>query len=103
LKLPKKISIKEVVSSRYPEGERPTSWEERRAGLEVVKSEEGEIFNLYSNGGQSSPHPGWELLLVERVEHAPNSSDSGKSSVPAYTWTLYALKPGFESSQQAQA
>ena len=99
--LPKKISVKEVVSSRYEVGQRPTSWDDRRSGLEVVKTEQGEVVNLYSNGGQSSPHAGWELLLIERLDHSLESEKT--SSVPAYTWTLYGLKPGIESSQQAQA
>lgn len=104
MKLPKKISIKEVVSSRYEVGQRPTSWDKRRAGLEVVKTEEGEVINLYSNGGQSSPHPGWELLLMKNVDYTAVAEQSENApSISAYTWTLYAVKAGVSSSQQAQA
>lgn len=116
MKLPYRIVVQEVVSSRYEPGQRPTSWDRRRSGLEVIKTELGEVFTLFSNGGQSTPHPGWELLLITRIEEpAALSSDAAKSvpaqigaqqgaaTLPAYSWTLYGIRPGVPSSLQAQA
>ena len=75
----KVIAVSKVVSSRYEPGTRPVSWDERVTGEEVVVSDEGDEITLVSNGGQSSPAPGWLLLL----EQQDNSS---------YSWTLYGLK-----------
>jgi hypothetical protein len=112
LKLPERIVVQEVVSSRYSPGQRPTSWDKRHSGLEVIKTESGQVLTLFSNGGQSSPHPGWELLLIEMVEDAPalasgkkssSGSQQGGATLPAYSWTLYGLRPGSRSDMQAQA
>jgi hypothetical protein len=83
LKLPRRVKVREIVAGRYPPGERPVSWDERRAGTDEVVTEDGERLLLFDSGGQSTPAPGWELLLRKP---APNHSG-------AVTWTLYGLGP----------
>lgn len=89
MSLPRRIRVSEVLSSRYQPGARPVSWDERTIGLEQVKTEVGESLNLYSNGGQSSPDIGWELLLTEELQLAAPEPSLQK----AYSWTLYGIKP----------
>lgn len=88
MSLPKRIKVENVLSSRYGEGERPISWDDRFAGVEEVQTQDGEALVLFSNGGQSSPAKGWEILLTEEVEIT-----SDKASKKAYSWTLYGLAP----------
>jgi len=83
---PKRVLVFEVLSSRYAPGKRPTSWDERFAGVEKIKTSSGEIITLYSNGGQSSPAPGWELLLMDNVSNLKNTK-------AASLWTLYGIQP----------
>ena len=83
--LPRRITVKSVISSRYEPGERPSNWGEREEGIEVITTEDSEnkgseTLSIFSNGGQSSPAPGWEILLNKAIDDA-------------FTWTLYALKP----------
>lgn len=88
-----------VVRARYSAGSRPLSWDERKDGLEIVRTVDGEEVVLFSSGQQSSPAPGWELLLTKPHdrETASRSSSDGSdalasgSSAPAYEWTLYGL------------
>jgi len=91
--LPRRIRVAEVISSRYSAGQRPVSWDDRRGGVECVISDQGEKINLYSNGGQSSPAIGWEILLTERIdENAEMSFPKGvESSIWPVTWTLYGI------------
>lgn len=84
VKLPRRVVVADVVSSRYPAGTRPTSWDARRPGLDKIKTESGEHIELFSSGGQSTPKAGWELLLME--QHS-------QSGVHGVTWTLYGIKP----------
>ena len=81
-KLPRRIKISKVTKSRYEPGKRPLSWDNRQEGIEKVISTSGEELTLYSNGGQSSPAAGWELLLTEEKPH---------DGIPALTCTLYAI------------
>ncbi|MEY4667567.1 MAG: hypothetical protein RL518_266 [Pseudomonadota bacterium] len=79
-----KVSVVDVVSSRYggtEDGERPLVWEERREGLDVVRIEGGETIALQSSAMQSTPKPGWTLVLT------------GGSHSTGYTWTLYGITP----------
>lgn len=77
-----------MLSSRYEPGKRPTSWDERRAGVEEIETDTGERVLLFSNGGQSSPAVGWELLLTQTHQEAtPNASAS------VLEWTLYGIAP----------
>lgn len=57
------------------------SWDERVDGFDVVKTEDGSELTLLSSGAQSTPAPGWELLLTDRT-------DGGE-----YRWTLYGIRP----------
>lgn len=82
-KFPKKIKVKSVLKSRYQPGYRPVSWDDRVDGIEKVVTEAGEELDLYSNGGQSSPAPGWELMLTKENPVSESSS--------AIAWTLYGI------------
>lgn len=76
---PLKVSVCKLVSSRYPTHQRPESWDERRAGVDVVETLDGKVLKLWSDGQQSPPKEGWELMITE---NAPDG---------AYRWTLYGL------------
>jgi hypothetical protein len=95
LKLPTRIVVKEVLTCRYSPGQRPDSWDARRTGLEVIKTDKDEMLTLLSKGGQSSPDVGWELLLNEQVEELEKikiEKLDDDASLPAYGWTLYGVK-----------
>ncbi len=81
--LPRKVSIGEILSSRYPDHKRPQTWDDRTSGRDVVLTLEGERIELQSDGGQSPPKPGWVLMLTEKTDDAS----------PTFRWTLYGL-PG---------
>jgi hypothetical protein len=91
LNLHAKAQVAEVLSSRYdsalqsPEekrvGYRPAAWDERREGLDVVRTTSGEALRLFSNGAQSVPKPGWVIVVT------------GGSFESGYTWTLYGIPP----------
>lgn len=76
-----KVCVSEVVSSRYGSkgGERPQSWDERREGVDVIRALGGETIKLQSSPMQSTPKPGWIIVLTGGSEHE------------GYTWTLYGL------------
>jgi len=76
------VSIAKVLESRYPNHERPLSWDARIAGYDRVITTDGEQITLLSNGQQSTPEVGWKLMLTEE-----NMIDA----VRAYSWTLYGL------------
>ena len=76
------VSVKSVVSSRYPSGRRPLQWDERKEGIDVIRTTSGEELKLLSDGQQSPPEPGWTLMLT------------GGSAAAGYHWTLYGLPQG---------
>ena len=81
--LPRRVIVQEVLEARYEPGERPSSWDARGPGVETVRTRDGELVKLLSNGGQSSPASGWELLLTK---------ESANGAEPAaYEWTLYGI------------
>ncbi len=80
--LPRRVQVETVVESRYHPGSRPVSWDSRREGEEKILTAGGEVVTLYSSGGQSSPAPGWEILLTKI--HPDTSS-------PAFEWTLFGI------------
>lgn len=77
--LPKSILVKEVVTSRYPSGQRPENWDQRIAGIDTVIASDGNSYNLLSDGQQSPPEQGWQIILRD------GDNRSG------YHWTLYGL------------
>ena len=80
LKLPAKVCVAELVSSRYPAHIRPASWAGRRAGIDQIRSVEGNFsIKLASDGGQAPPQPGCTLMLT------------GGDPQSGYRWTLYGL------------
>ena len=81
--LPRRVTVKEVISGRYPAGERPYSWDQRYAAAETVVTVDDEELVLISNGGQSTPSSGWELLLTEEV-----MTEDGQKGI---AWTLFGL------------
>ncbi len=81
--LPRRIRVKETLSGRYEAGSRPVSWDDRRSGVEKIIADNGETITLYSNGGQSTPAPGWELLLTKEA------NDVGEAH--AVHWTVYGM------------
>ena len=79
VKLPVRIRVQEIISSRYPGHKRPESWDSRKAGVDVIRSEEGKTLRLLSDGQQSPPQPSWELIISD------GDAESG------YKWTLYGV------------
>ena len=79
MKLPMRVRVKELVKSRYQTIEKPKNWDERVAGCDMIRTEEGLSLNLLSDGGQNPPKPGWELMLLS------GDSEAG------YAWTLYGM------------
>ncbi len=86
--VPRRVVVRENIVSRYHEDSRPINWTERSPGTEKIRTIDGEEVMLHSSGGQSTPVPGWELLLTE--EHPAGG----------YLWTLYGIKPGSERNSR---
>lgn len=81
---PARVEVTELLSSRYDTAEnpkrlRPQEWEERLAGVDVVRVSGGHTVRLQSSAMQSPPKPGWVLMLTDG-----NEADG-------YAWTLYGL------------
>jgi hypothetical protein len=86
-RLPARIEVSRVVASRYgDEAGRPRSWDERFGGVDLVESADGAQYKLLSDGQQSTPHPGWVILLI-----------SG-SAGDGYRWTLYGMPKAGEAA-----
>ena len=82
--LPRRVTVSELLSSRYVDGVRPQSWDERKDGFDSIRTTDGELITLYSSGQQTPPPAGWVLLLRE---------DAVENS---FTWTLYGMPKGVE-------
>lgn len=80
---PVKVQVGELIVGRYadlPEGNtRPLIWENRIAGVDLVRLTDGRELKLVSDGQQSPPKKGWVLMLTD------GSKDEG------YHWTLYGM------------
>ena len=90
--LPCKVIVKEIVASRYGAGtkataQRPSSWDARIAGQDIVKTTDQQQIKLWSDGGQSPPKPGWILVIT------------GGDPIGGYLWTLYGISSNKASSQ----
>lgn len=81
-KIPRRIRVRRILSSRYAQGARPSEWDLRVEGVDRILSYEGEEISLLSGAMQSPPQPGWEILLR-----------SG-SAAEEYCWTLYGMARG---------
>lgn len=79
LESPFRVEVESIISSRYTGHEKPLSWDERREGIDVIKTSDQKTLRLLSDGGQSPPQPGWVILIT-----------GGDESI-GYTWTLYAM------------
>ncbi len=93
MKLPCRVTVKSIVTSRYgnslKEGEsRPMSWDDRKEGVDVVLTDCGGRLTLNSDGGQSVPQPGWVILITDGDE------------VTGYRWTLFGMPKGVEVHTQ---
>lgn len=79
MNIPRCVAIDSVINSRYFDGRRPLSWDNRTRGIDLVRSVDGEQLKLISNGGQSTPNRGWQIILTD------GDATSG------YNWTLYSM------------
>lgn len=79
--LPARLRVVKLLESRYQSGSRPLSWDERRAGVDVILTEDGKTIRLASDGQQSPPQPGWTILVSD-------------GNTEGYTWTLYGIAAG---------
>ena len=79
---PFRVTVEEVISSRYSDHRRPSSWDERKAGLDIVRTTEGSVLRLLSDGGQSPPKSGWTLIVSE------GEPEQG------FRWTLFGMPRG---------
>lgn len=78
-KLPARVRVSKIVSSRYNDNTRPLVWDERKSGQDVIETQDGLKIALQSDGGQSPPKAGWTILL--------RSGDANQG----YDWTLYGM------------
>ena len=79
-RFPDRVIVDDLLSSRYPEGVRPASWDQRKEGVDVIRTADGKIFRLFGDGGQSPPKRGWVIMI------------EGGEPKTGYTWTLYGLR-----------
>lgn len=77
--LPARLEIESLVQSRYPDGQRPLSWDARLEGADTVRTTDGKLLRLWSDGGQTPPHRGWVIMVT------------GGDAERGYSWTLYGL------------
>lgn len=92
MKRPRRVTVGRVIASRYSDeqaAERPFVWDERRDGVDTIETTDGEVLELWSEGMQSPPKPGWVILLRDQV-------------ADGCSWTLYALPKGAEISKLVQ-
>ncbi len=78
---PRREKVAKIVSGRYLPGTKPSSWDDRVAGYDIIETSSGENISLYSEGDQSTPKIGWEILLSEEFPGVD----------PSYKWTLYGV------------
>lgn len=79
------VKVVRVIKSRYAPGTKPLSWDARLSAVEEVEvacGAENKIIQIFSTGGQSTPAPGWSLLL----NYCQESKD-GKAA----KWTLFGI------------
>lgn len=96
---PRLVIVKEVVESRYSNGVRPASWDERRAGVDRIRTSEGEELLLLSGGQQGTPKVGWQVLLTGQE----SLSQENNEIATCFTWTLYGLGAAQDSEKRASA
>lgn len=71
-----------MLKGRYPNGIKPLSWDERYAGIDIIIDDQGAQIPLYSEGDQSTPQAGWEILI---------NGCKGDPVDGPYTWTLFGV------------
>ena len=81
----RRVLVAQVLSGRYAAGTKPLRWDERRSGVETIKTTEGEQVALFSSGGQSTPAAGWELMLTGEKKASSNNTNGE-------CWTLYGIQ-----------
>ena len=87
LHLAAKVCVAQVVASRYgisgkpvsSKEARPQSWDDRKEGIDVVRAVGGGTIKLRSSAMQTTPRPGWVIVLIGGSEHE------------GYSWTLYGI------------
>ncbi|MCB0328570.1 MAG: hypothetical protein KDD70_02870 [Bdellovibrionales bacterium] len=101
---PYRVTVKELNSSRYPDGERPSNWDFRVAGLDYISTTDGSELALFSDGQQSPPKPGWTILITGEVDpRQVEVSNAISSGAKFYSWTLYGMSPQMGASAGAQS
>jgi len=98
--LPVRLEVAKIESSRYPSTgasmngasfnaanssappKRPLSWDDRVEGIDVIVTTAGKRVQLWSDGQQSPPLPGWGIIVT------------GGDATAGYRWTLYSLAKG---------
>jgi hypothetical protein len=76
----KRVVVSEVIHGRYTPGSRPVSWDGRVAGIEKIRSVDGEVVELESSAQQSTPALGWEILLFQSA-----------TTPSPIRWTLFGI------------
>ncbi len=84
MKLPKFIVVGKTLTSRYGDGVRPQNWDQRISGVEEIESVDGVHFVLNSEGGQSTPQPGWKIMLLSEYSEG------------TYSWTLQGIEAAYQ-------
>ncbi len=78
-KIPCRVTVSVLVSSRYSDGERSSVWDDRVDGFDIIKTSDNKHIKLWSDGQQSPPKPGWVILI------------EGGDAESGYRWTLYGI------------
>ena len=76
---PCRVTVAELVRSRYGDCDRPEDWDQRTSGIDTVRTSDGRVIRLRSDGGQNPPQAGWVLLVSDGDHNA------------GYRWTLYGI------------
>ena len=80
-----RVTVKSVSNFRYSSGVyRPQNWDERKSGIETVVTECGKTLRLFCDGQQSTPQPGWVIVVDSK-----SVRDDG-----SLNWTLFGMPKG---------
>jgi hypothetical protein len=67
---------------------RPDNWDERHSGIDIIRTTDGEVLKLLSDGMQSTPKPGWVIMLLD------GNHEQG------FKWTLYGIPAKASQSKE---
>jgi hypothetical protein len=84
-----RFTVKSVSNSRYSSGVcRPQNWEQRVSGVETVTTECGKTLRLFCDGQQSTPQPGWVIVVDSKSVREDGSVN----------WTLFGMPKGVNTT-----